>query len=342
MFDKTIEDLVTEHLSFNSTSPQWNKIYCEVCGDGSRTQGPRGGWLFQDEMAFYHCFNCGIDGNFDPDREFPFSKDMRIILDAFSIPKEEYNAIAYSKRVFDNKTKKVVQATLNYPVMEIPDYFCKLDTCDKENVYYQQALNELNYRNIHPSDYPFYLSTGISKGSPRDKAIAKSLIGRLIIPYFDTKGRMIYYQGRSLDKESKKRYINADVQRSAVIYGMEQLNKNMNYPLYVTEGFFDAYHLKGVALLENNITHTQLEYLKKSKRKKIFVPDKHADSSKIIDAFVKEGWHVSIPEFGHGVKDVDDAIRKYGKLYTFYTISNNVKDAEVGKILLGLDGFLYK
>ena len=63
-----IEDVVRGHVAFTGrvSSKGWSSTYCEVCGDGKRTQGPRGGWLFVDEIAFYNCFNCGVEGNFDP------------------------------------------------------------------------------------------------------------------------------------------------------------------------------------------------------------------------------------------------------------------------------------
>ena len=82
-----IEDVVRDHVAFTGkvSSKGWNSTYCGVCGDGSRTQGPRGGWLFVDDMVFYNCFNCSCEGNFDPHREFPFSKKMYKIFSSFDL-----------------------------------------------------------------------------------------------------------------------------------------------------------------------------------------------------------------------------------------------------------------
>jgi hypothetical protein len=343
MFEKTIEDLVREHVIFShGESNGWHSVYCEVCGDGEgRTKGPRGGWLFQDEMCFYHCFNCPAEGSFDPNREHPFGKDMRSILDAFNIPKDEYNAIAYSKKVFgDGQVRKPVPRKIDVKTIELPDFFCELSKCNHDNVIVQKAFNELKHRNIPPEGYKFYLSTGKTKGGPREQAVARALMDRLIIPYFDPAGNLIYYQARAFEKNVTKKYINADVPRSSVIYGMERLNTDTDVPLYVTEGFFDAYHLKGVALLENSVSAPQLEMLKRSRRKKVFVPDKKSDSAKVVDTFIKEGWYVSVPEIGSACRDIDDAIRRFGKLYTLQTVASNIHEASNGKILMGLDGFL--
>lgn len=346
MYDKNIEDLVSEYVPFTHgvNGKGWSKTFCEVCGDGSRTKGPRGGWLFSDEMCFYHCFNCGINGNFDPSRDQPFSKDMRKIFESFGIPEKEYNAIAYAKKIFsDGSTQKPKHKKVVIETIEIPDFFMLLQKCNPENVIAQKAFKELEYRNIDPNEYPFFISNGKTKKGPREQAVAKSLMDRLIIPFFDDKGQLIYYQGRALEKTAKMKYINADVPRTNVIYGMHRLHINHDKPLYITEGFFDAYHLNGVSIQENHLTSGQIDIINKSRRKKIFVPDKKSDSSKVIDQCAELGWSVAIPEIGSSCKDVDDAIRKYGKLYTLQQVASNIYDsAKDAKLLMKVNGYLIK
>lgn len=345
MLEDTIEDLVNRYVNFKGrNSKGWNVTYCEVCGDGSRVKGPRGGWLFSDEITFYSCFNCGVEGNFSPDRQYPFSKDMRKIFDSFGIPSNEYNAIAYKNVIEGNKKgeKKVEKKKPTYTKIEQPDFFYSLEDALPDNIYYKKAIEELKYRNIDPSSYPFFLSNGKSKSGPRMEAIAKSMMNRLIIPFYDSRGNLIYYQGRSFDKNAKQKYLNADVLNTGVIYGMDRLYEDTEKPLFVTEGFFDAYHLKGASLQHNYMTSQQLELLNKSPRKKVFVPDKKSDSSKAVDQFAEMGWYVSVPDIGNSCKDIDDAIRKYGKLYTLSTVASNIETARTGKLLLRLNGFIYK
>lgn len=340
MYDD-IESLIRTHVKFfGSNSKGWNITYCEVCGDGSRTQGPRGGWNFSDEMAFYHCFNCGVDGSFDPNREYPFSKRMRKILDSFGIDKSDYNAIAYAKKLMNGQKRDVKKTVSHAKPLEVPDFFIPLSNYDKDDDYAKLAYDHLKYRNINPDDYKFYLSNGKSNEGPRPEAIAKSFLNRLIIPFFDKDGNMIYYQARDLTGTSKKKYLNADSPKTAVIYGFDHLYKNVNIPLFVTEGFFDAYHMKGVSIQENSITNDQIRILNTSNRKKVFVPDKKSDSSKVIDKFIELGWYISAPDIGNSCKDVDDAIRKYGRLYTLNTINENIYPANIGKTYLKLRGFL--
>ena len=162
---ENIEDIVRQNVAFSqgSSAQGWNKVYCEVCGDGKRTKGPRGGWLFEDEMCFYHCFNCGIKGDFDPNREIPLSKDMGTIFKSFGIPASAYKEIVAKKQIGKkgsalNKPKKKKVKT---PNLKVPKHFYKLTDADEENIIARKAIKFLRSKNVNPLDYTFYLSTGI-------------------------------------------------------------------------------------------------------------------------------------------------------------------------------------
>ena len=336
--DNTIEDIVRLHVPFTyGISKGWNKTYCAVCGDGSRTKGPRGGWLFEGDACFYHCFNCGVDANFDPNREIPFSKYMRNVLDKFGVPSTDYNLIAYSKKLQHNTFKKVyTKNTINEKIIDIPDHFYKLSDAQVDNVIAINAKEYLYSRHVDPDSYPFYLSTGICHSDdPNEILMAKSLRNRIIIPSF--KGNlMVYYQARALDKDSKIPYINCNVPRGNIIYGFDQLFTNIDAPLFITEGFFDKYHLNGICVLENNLTSTQIDIIERSPRKKIVVPDrrkKKDDSIKLAQQAIELGWGISIPDIGK-CKDIAEAINKYGKLYVLDSVMKNIKEGASAKAFL--------
>ena len=341
MFADNIRDVVEAHVMMPAqpNSKGWYQVYCEVCGDGvGRTKGTRGNWRFDDETCGYNCYNCGTTGSFDPNREYAFSGDMRKIFEAYNIPLNDCYAIIFSKH--GNKKNIPVKPKVVVNTLTPPSYFYKLEDGNKENIIVQKAYEHLKYRNIDPSAYPFYLSNGICKGNPREEAIAKAMMNRLIIPFCNASGEWIYYQGRALDKDSKKRYLNADVPRGNIIYGMDRLHTDTDKPLFVCEGFFDAFHLKGVSLQENDITNGQIELLKTSPRKKVWVPDKGSDSNKVVKAFIKNNWSIAVPDFGSSCKDVDDSIRKYGKLHTMQEIMSNIYDAEYAEAMLIMKEFL--
>lgn len=79
----------------------------------------------------------GIDEvNFDPNREHPFSKDMRSIFDAFGIPAREYNAIAYANRSNskNNDLRKPESKFIPVQFYDIPDHFYPLQDAPLTNV----------------------------------------------------------------------------------------------------------------------------------------------------------------------------------------------------------------
>jgi len=50
------------------------------------------------------------------------------------------------------------------------------------------------------------------------------------------------------------------------------------------------------------------------------VPDQDAAGIALIERALDLGWAVSIPDWGNDVKDVNDAVKKYGRLATLLTI----------------------
>jgi hypothetical protein len=322
----TVEDIVRNNLSFDGERNGWNILYCEVCGDGSRTKGPRGGFLFNEEAVFYRCFNCGFKAGFDPNWEHPFTKNWMEVVRSFSLPKLAFDKIVADKKLAGNKPyiPKAVAAPAN--VIPIPNHFYKLSAAEPDNMVAQKARDYLHSRMIDPDSYPFYLSTGLSNSDhPKEIQLAQMMVNRIIIPSFRG-DHMVYYTARSMDpKEEKLRYMNASVPRSTVIYGYDRLYTKPHNYLFVCEGFFDAHQLKGVAVLENCMSQQQMDLLERSPRTKIVIPDRKGDSTKLVEQAEKFGWGISYPKIGD-CKDVCQAIEKYGKLYVVDSVMKRIHE----------------
>ena len=50
------------------------------------------------------------------------------------------------------------------------------------------------------------------------------------------------------------------------------------------------------------------------------MPDKDKVGEQLIDSALEYGWSVSFPDWHSEVKDVSDAVLKYGKLFTLTSI----------------------
>lgn len=115
-------------------------------------------------------------------------------------------------------------------------------------------IKELNENNLWRIDSEIYLS---QRKIPSDDfyiCTNGEYKNRLIIPYRDENGSVIYWNGRLIiDNKKSPKYRGPEkdcgIGKSDVIYFPKHWNSRKNIKLYITEGEFDAYsiHLAGLA-----------------------------------------------------------------------------------------------
>ena len=76
-------------------------------------------------------------------------------------------------------------------------------------------------------------------------------------------------------------------------------------------------------MFHHHMTQNQIKWLERSRRQKVIIPDRWGDGYRLAEQAIRLGWSVSYPDIG-SCKDVNEAIMKYGKLYTFKTIRDNI------------------
>jgi DNA primase len=86
------------------------------------------------------------------------------------------------------------------------------------------------------------------------------------------------------------------------------------------EGVFDALSINGLAVLHADINDAQVRLIRSLDRSVTVVPDQDAAGMKLVDRALELGWAVSIPEWPDTVKDVNDAVIRFGKLGALLTI----------------------
>ena len=212
------------------------------------------------------------------------------------------------------------QHSIEPNVIPLPSHFYPLkgaNSDDDQWAYIARDYLEYN-RCVDPDMYPYYLSTGVTE-VPHEKYTANKWLGRIIIPIYNRQGELIYYQGRALIDLPKK-YESPSKGKTKVLYGFDEVYRRTDLPLYVLEGFFDAYSIGGCATLGNTIRDDQLEHLRRSHRRKVLIPDKFGDGDVQARQALKEGWSISIPDTP-GCKDVNEAIKRFGKMYVMKTIA---------------------
>lgn len=107
----------------------------------------------------------------------------------------------------------------------------------------QSNLEEVEY--FKPIDSHPFVEGRLLSGFKFLKAFGGRYDGRLIIPFFNRKGRIYYFQARALDDRQPK-YLNCrEVKSSQILYPFQYDSFD---PLYVTEGVFDCLSLRAVGL----------------------------------------------------------------------------------------------
>jgi hypothetical protein len=320
----SLESLIRQYvqLPVHSTTGGWYTCKCAVCNDYKK----RGGFKFEGNLTSYNCFNCGHTAVHDPLSYNGFSKDMIAVLDAFNIPDDQYKQITLANVVENHKngvihTKKpvVIDPDTKLMPIEFPSFFMPLQQAT--DTWSIIAKEYLQYdRDFDPAKYPFF----ILHPSKKLPVIERTWRGRLIIPYYRNDA-VVFYQGRDLRDSTKMRYINAESASQCILSDYDIIFKDIDKPLYICEGFFDAISIKGVAIFGNRFKPGQIKILNSTKRKKVYIPDRTKDGQKAALQALEQGWSISIPDFGD-CKDVSAAIHKYGLLYSLKTIQDNIID----------------
>ena len=101
----------------------------------------------------------------------------------------------------------------------------------------------------------------------------------------------------------------------------------------VMEGVFDALSISGLAVLHAEINDAQARLIRSLGREVTVVPDQDDAGMKLVDRAIELGWAVSIPDWPAECKDVNDAVKLFGRLGALLTI---MQARETSKIKIEL------
>ena len=146
---------------------------------------------------------------------------------------------------------------------------------------------------------------------------------RFIIPFYYEK-RIVGWTARSILPNKNPKYL-TEVQ-PGFVYGLDEQGYNKIFAI-VCEGQLDAIHIDGTALGGSEISDQQAMLLNKLNKDIIVVPDRDKAGSKLVERAIELGWSVSMPDWDQDINDVGDAVDKYGRLYTLYSIVNTADES---------------
>lgn len=291
-------------------------VLCKVCNDHGK-KGKRAGFKFDRDTVGYNCFNCGHSAIFDPSENTSMPENMAKVLKAFGIPEVDWRPVLFQALQNKGNSPKEARPTLvdiEPSEIKFPDYFYRL-TNDPNDEWAQAAIDYLtNDRQIDWTSHPFFL---VRKSKDPDNS---KWYGRLIIPVYKD-NKLIFWQGRDLTGLHQKKYLSPDVSRDKVLSGFDKLQVYSDAPLYVMEGWFDAYWLDGIAIFGNKMTPEQIRWLNRTNRPKVIIPDRMGDGQLLAEQALDLGWSISLPDTG-SEKDINDAVKKYGHLYVMKAVKD--------------------
>lgn len=328
----SLENLIHKHvmLSNRPSSKGWWTVKCAVCNDYKK----RGAFKFENDSTTYHCFNCAHKAKHDPHQYPSISENMQRVLDDFNVPDDEYKQISFNgyKLLGGSKgTIKKIESDPDTKLVEIklPEQFIPLEhATDKWSIIAEDYIEY--HRGLKAASYPYY----ILDEQKYDKWFERKWRGRLIIPYYRD-NKVVWYQGRDLREDSNMRYLNAETESECILSSYEPLFEHTDKPLYIVEGFFDAMSIGGIAIFGNTLKAGQIKLLQKSKRRKVYVPDFKGDGHLGAQQAANLGWEISVPDVG-SAKDMNEAVKKYGKLYTMKSLQEHTLSGDAAMIRVNL------
>lgn len=288
---------------------------CCVHNGTSEDRRGRGGIKAHDQGWSYHCFNCGFTASFIQGRTLSFK--ARRLLSWLGVPQEEIDrANLESLRhrgiqdILDDRqrTSAILQG-IEFKEKDLPPG-AELLVPDHE-VEWQYAR-----KRAVPEDYPLMTvkeNDGVHWTRPQ-----------VIVP-FTYDNAIVGHSTRMLDNRSPK-YIH-DIQ-PGYVFGTDLQHPEWQHVL-VMEGVFDALSISGLAVLHADISDAQARLIRGLGRAVTVVPDQDQAGMALVDRAVELGWAVSIPEWPEDVKDVNDAVVRWGRLATVLTIMQSRETSRI-------------
>ena len=229
---KFINDLSGRLSQFKKKTDYLFNFRCPHCGDSQKSKTKARAYLYRVKNdMFFKCHNCGQGQNLANFIKFVDPK----LYEQYLLERYKKSAPATPKPKFDFKPTKFTNQTPIDDLKSIKDlpedhparlycvnrkipekYFDKLFLSDK----FMTLVNE-----VKPNTYK------ITKDHPR-----------LIIPFYDTTGKIFAFQGRAFGKEQPK-YLTIKLdENKQKVYGLESVN--LQEPLHIVEGPIDSMFLK--------------------------------------------------------------------------------------------------
>lgn len=295
---------------------------CCIHNGESADNRKRGGVLFKNEGFQYHCFNCNFSAGWQPGKLL--SKNTKLMYEYLGVPKTDIQKLnLYALQTKEDLPVEIKKLSFDLDEKEFPEMTLSLKDWANADIHEdteQKLLEVFKYLHERGMDFDWY---------PWHWSYAPGYRDRVLIPFYQEQ-RLVGWTGRKIT-DGKPKYLTES--QPGYVFNIDNQTFDKKYVI-VVEGQFDAIAIEGVAIMTNDPNDTQIARIKKLNKEVIVVPDRDKPGAKLVQAAIEHDWAVSLPQWENDIKDVADAVKRYGRIYTLLTILNSKETTEIKKQLL--------
>jgi hypothetical protein len=318
----------------NSTSGwiSFNAPCCHHNGESADTRGRGGLVINPDGGISYHCFNCNFKASYTPGR--PLYYKFRKLLSWFGASENEIKRLVIDAlRVKDLIAPEALEEVV---AREEVSFKARLLPLESQTFVGWETFYTLSAHNPQVYNVPADFHHAVMYAAERKidfikydirwtPEVEQKLHKRVVIP-FTWKNQVIGYTARTFEDGIKPKYYNSH--EPNYVFNVDRQYADAKF-VVVVEGPFDAMSIDGVAILGSECNEAQADIIDSLGREVIVVPDFDKKLVKgrevwagesLVNSALEYGWSVSFPIWSETCKDVNDAVVKYGKLFTLKAI----------------------
>ena len=307
---KYISNLKSRLSQFKQKNDYLFNFRCPHCGDSKKSKLKSRAYLYRVKNdMFFKCHNCGMGQNLanfikfiDPNMYSEYLLE-RYKKGAPATPKPQFDfKPAFEDRTILDDLKSIKELDDEHPAKQyvvgrkIPsEFYDKLYFCDK----FGALVNKVKPKTYGDKDHP-----------------------RLVIPFYDTTGKLFAFQGRAFGKEQPK-YLTIKLdENKQKVYGLERIN--FQNQVFIVEGPIDSLFIDNCLaaggadlFLKNKISNENITYIFDNE-------PRNKEIVKRMYKVIEQNFNVVIWPEDLQLKDVNDMIMSgLTKIELQDIISNN-------------------
>ena len=309
---KFINNISSRLSQFKKKTDYLFNFRCPHCGDSQKSKTKARAYLYRVKNdMFFKCHNCGQGQNLANFIKFVDPK----LYESYLLERYKKSAPATPKPEFDFKpTKFKDQTPIDdlKSIKDLPEDHPARLYCDN------RKIPEKCFDKLFLSDK---FMTLVNEVKPNTYKVIKDH-PRLIIPFYDTTGKVFAFQGRAFGKEQPK-YLTIKLdENKQKVYGLDKVN--FQQPIYITEGPIDSLFIDNCLaaggadlFLKNKIPNENITYIFDNE-------PRNKEIVKRMYKVIEQNFNVVIWPEDLQLKDVNDMILSgLTKIQLQDIISNN-------------------